>query len=298
VLLDTLLRDLDADAITLCDLALREGLVLDYIQKNRAHIRTVNRIPDVRRRSVIELAERCNYAEAHAQQVARLALSLFDQTRARHGLGAREREWLEYAALLHDAGMHISYEDHHRHSAYLIRNGGLRGFEPHEVEVIALTARYHRLSQPKKSHAEFGALPKKQRKTVKMLAAMLRLAEGLDRSHDQLARNLEMHDRNGQLMVELTMSGDAELELWAAARHAKPLARQLGRRLRFAALSPAYDSERMDTDTPPHAEQPDHAPHLPRPSLRRRGHRRVGQDDAARAAGEVARGVGPSRLRH
>ena len=74
---------------------------------------------------------------AEVEHVARLALAIFDQTRAIHGLTDREREWLEYAALMHDLGSHISYARHHRHSYYLIKNGDLRGFEPEEIEVIA-----------------------------------------------------------------------------------------------------------------------------------------------------------------
>ncbi|MCY4121340.1 MAG: Ppx/GppA phosphatase family protein, partial [Acidobacteria bacterium] len=127
VLICTMLRLLGARELTLCDLALREGLALDYIHRNRAHIAKVEQYPDVRRRSVIELAERCNYSEPHARQVMRMALSLFDQTSAIHGLATREREWLEYAALLHDIGVHISYSRHHKHSYYLIKNGDLRG---------------------------------------------------------------------------------------------------------------------------------------------------------------------------
>ena len=75
--------------------------------------------------------------------------TIFDQTRSVHGLGDRERDWLEYGALLHDIGVHISYERHHRHSYYLIKNGDLRGFDPEEIEIIALIARYHR-----QAHAE------------------------------------------------------------------------------------------------------------------------------------------------
>ncbi len=116
VLFDTIVRRLGADEFTLCDLALREGLVLDYIRRNSARIRKVERYPDVRRRSVIELGERCRYWSEHAQQVARIALNIFDQTRSVHGLTDTEREWLEYGSLLHDIGVHISYERHHRHS--------------------------------------------------------------------------------------------------------------------------------------------------------------------------------------
>jgi exopolyphosphatase/guanosine-5'-triphosphate,3'-diphosphate pyrophosphatase len=99
ILVDTIVRRLGAASLTLCDLSLREGLVLDYITRHRKEIVQANRYPDVRRRSVVELAERCNYWPEHAQQVARLAVALFDHTRGVHGLTDREREWLEYAAL-------------------------------------------------------------------------------------------------------------------------------------------------------------------------------------------------------
>jgi len=233
VLLDLVLRRLGASEITLCDLALREGLVLDYIHRNSATIRKIERYPDVRRRSVIELGERCGYSPAHARHVAELALAVFDQTRAVHKLGDREREWLEYGALLHDAGVHISYERHHRHSYYLIKNGELRGFDPQEIEIIALLARYHRQATPKKSHEGYGLLKGGLRKTVKTLAAMLRLAEGLDRSHAQVVTALDVVPHGNEYRIRLRAAGDAELELWAAHRHAGPLEDVLRRPLRF-----------------------------------------------------------------
>src|SRR5205085_12495715 len=102
ILVDTVLRRIDASEIALCDLSLREGLILDYIARHRKEIAQADRYPDARRRSVIELGERCNYWPEHSQQVARLSVALFDQTRAVHGLTDREREWLEFAAILHD----------------------------------------------------------------------------------------------------------------------------------------------------------------------------------------------------
>src|SRR5581483_2839135 len=95
VLIDTILRRLGAHEITLCDLSLREGIVLDYIARHRKEIADAERYPDVRRRSVVELAERCNYVPEHAQHLTRLALRLFDATRGIHALTDREREWLE-----------------------------------------------------------------------------------------------------------------------------------------------------------------------------------------------------------
>jgi exopolyphosphatase / guanosine-5'-triphosphate,3'-diphosphate pyrophosphatase len=222
VLIDTIIRRLGAEELTLCDLALREGLVLDYISSNKRQIAQIDRIPDVRRRSTIELAERCNYYSDHAQQVARLALALFDQTRAIHGLTDREREWLEYAAIMHDLGVHISYPRHHRHSYYLIKNGDLRGFHPDEIEVMALIARYHRSGTPKKSHEEYAQLPAALRRTVRLLSSIVRVAESLDRSHAQVVSGLELRDRGEDILLQLHTTNDAELELWAALRHAKP----------------------------------------------------------------------------
>lgn len=273
VLLDTILRRLGTADLTLCDLALREGLVLDYIHRNTARIRKIERYPDVRRRSVVELAERCGYWAEHAQQVARLALSMFDQTRSVHGLAPREREWLEYAALLHDVGVHISYNRHHRHSYYLIKNGDLRGFEPQEIEAIALVARYHRQGTPKKSHEGYGDLGGTLRATVRVLSAIVRLAEGLDRSHAQALAGIDLLPRGEDYLARLRTRGDAELELWAAHRHVAPLERELDSPIRFEVAGADHKEQ------PPHAEQPDHAARVPRKAVRGRRDRRVRKND-------------------
>ena len=278
ILLDEIVRRLGAADLTLCDLSLREGLVLDYIARHRKEIVQADRYPDVRRRSVFELAERCNYWPEHAQQIARLAVALFDQTRAIHGLTDRERELLEYASILHDIGVHISYERHHKHSYYLIRNGHLRGFEPAEIETIALTARYHRQATPKRRHDGFADLKRRSRRTVRALAAILRLAESLDRSHSQVVAGLELHDRGDDDLLQIRATGDAELELWSAARHAVPFERLTGKPLRIES-------------THTYAEQPHGAARVlgeavhPREA---RGDRRPREDHAADAPREVA----------
>jgi exopolyphosphatase / guanosine-5'-triphosphate,3'-diphosphate pyrophosphatase len=285
VLLDTILRGLGASDLTLCDLALREGLVLDYVRRNSAKIRKIERYPDVRRRSVVELGERCGYWPEHAQQVARLALSIFDQTRSVHGLGDREREWLEFAAILHDVGVHISYDRHHRHSYYLIKNGDLRGFDPKEIEIIALVARYHRQATPKKSHDGYGDLDGTLRATVRVLSAIVRLAEGLDRSHAQALAGIDLFPRGDDYVARLRAGGDAELELWAAHRHVAPLERALDKPIRFEIAAPADKDDKRDA---PDAEQSDHAARVSRKAVRGRRHRRVGKNDAARAARKMA----------
>jgi exopolyphosphatase/guanosine-5'-triphosphate,3'-diphosphate pyrophosphatase len=286
ILLDEALRRLDAEEITLCDLSLREGLILDYIARHRKEIAQADRYPDVRRRSVFELADRCNFWPEHSQQVARLAMALFEETRAIHGLTDKEREWLEYAAILHDIGVHISYERHHKHSYYLIKNGHLRGFEPEEIEAIGLIARYHRQATPKRNHEGFADLNRRSRRAVRTLAAILRLAESLDRSHAQSVAGLELHDRGDDDLLRLRTSGDAELELWAAARHAAPFERMTGKPLRIEVSRHTY------------AEHPDATSRVPWQTVRRRGNRRVGQNDATRPAGEVVERGGAPRVRH
>jgi exopolyphosphatase/guanosine-5'-triphosphate,3'-diphosphate pyrophosphatase len=290
ILLGTIMERLGADDLTLCDLSLREGLVLDYIVRHRKEIAQADRYPDVRRRSIVELAERCNYWREHAQQIARLAGVLFDRTRSIHGLTDREREWLEYASLLHDIGVHISYEGHHKHSYYLIKNGDLRGFEPEEIEIIALVARYHRRATPKARHEGYRRLPKGIRAIVGTLAAILRLAESLDRSHSQSISSIDLHDRGEDALLQLRTTGDAELEQWAANRQAGPFERLIGKPLRLEV------SKEASKDV--YVEQPHDAARVSRKTVRGGRNRRVGEDHAAGAVGEVADRRRSSRVRH
>jgi exopolyphosphatase/guanosine-5'-triphosphate,3'-diphosphate pyrophosphatase len=104
----------------------------------------------------------------------------------------------------------------------LIKNGDLRGFHPDEIEVMALVARYHRRGTPRRSHNEYAQLPAALRRTVRALASILRVAESLDRSHAQPISSLEVHDRGEDIVVTLHAAGDAELEVWATARHLEP----------------------------------------------------------------------------
>ena len=261
ILLDTILNQIGASELTLCDLALREGLALDYIHRNQVHIIKVAQYPDVRHRSVVELAERCNYSPEHAEQVGCLALSLFDQTRPAHSLRARERKWLEYASLLHDIGVHISYGRHHKHSYYLIKNGDLRGFEPEEVKVRALVARYHRRGLPKRAHRRYASLSQPLRHTVKVLSSLFRLSEGLDLSHQKSVESLEIIPGSQDCLVRIVPAGNTDLELWAARRSVASLERPLSRAIRFEVTN--------------HAKQPESTTRVPRQVVRGRRHRRL-----------------------
>ena len=217
------------DRITLCDAALREGLVLDYLESCAESIRQLDVVKDIRRHSVMELARRCGQNGPHPEHVAALALALFDQTAHLHHLGSEERRLLEYATILHDVGQHIDYERHEHHAAYIIRNCELRGFTQAEREIMALIARYHRKARPKRRDADFTAQPARWRRTIRVLAGILRLADGLDRSHHQLVTGLRVEDTGTALAVQVTARGDAELEVWGAHRKATLMERVLHR---------------------------------------------------------------------
>jgi exopolyphosphatase/guanosine-5'-triphosphate,3'-diphosphate pyrophosphatase len=236
VVLDTVLRRLGIEELVLCEWALREGILLDYIHRHPRTLARAEAYPDVRRRSVMALAERCQYEEAHARHTAELSLQLFDATRARHGLSDAERSLLEYAALLHDIGHHISYPGHHKHTYYLIKNGDLRGFHPAEIEVVANVARYHRRGHPRRKHPGYGDLPRAARRVVRVLAGFLRVADALDRSHKQVVRRLRVSQRQEVLRLQAEARGDCELELWGVGGRTALLEEELGLTLKIEAV--------------------------------------------------------------
>jgi len=205
--------------LTISDKAIREGLIYDFIERHMEGIRAEQEIPNLRRRHVMLLARRCRYPETHSHHVAQLAMTLFDQTQAIHQLGAREREWLEFAAVLHDIGYVINAHEHHKHSYYLIKHGDLVGLTAEEIEVIANVARYHRRAVPQTKHAPFKLLPTFLRRTVEILSGFLRLADGLDRSHFSIVRSLHLICEP-TMLLHLQCTGDAALEVWAAQSRA------------------------------------------------------------------------------
>lgn len=232
LLLEKLLRMTGARSITPVEKALREGLVIDYVEKNRDRLQLLEEHRSPRERSVFELARRSSYDRAHSLHVMRLARELFDQLRSVHGLKPRDRELLEYAAVLHDVGQSISFERHHKHSYYLIRNADLRGFDPDEIEVMALVARYHRKGTPCTRHGAFRQLDSDRRRAVCGLSALLRVADALDRSHFRVCAHVTTRITSREVRLRVLTIGDAEIEVWAAARKGDLFEETFGRRLR------------------------------------------------------------------
>jgi len=241
-LADYVMREVGAKEMVACTWALREGVMLDFIARHRKGIEEIERFADPRRRSINRFARHLGAAEGdageHGRHVARLALRLFDQLQDDLGLSAEAREWLEFAAMLHDIGHHIDHKNHQRHSYYLITNGELLGFRREEVEIIGQTARYHRKAVPKDSDEEYRALSSSDRQTVRALSALLRIADGLDRSHYGVVHDVTVARRGDRVTLQLVTAGeDVELEVWEARGRAELLEKLLGQDIEFRVVA-------------------------------------------------------------
>lgn len=222
--------------LVLAPWALREGVILTELARRDPWPSAAPPDGPRQRRAVLDFARRHTWDEAHARQVTTLALSLFDQTSALHGLGPAERGLLEVAGLLHDVGYAISQSNHHKHSLYLIRNADLDGFGARERDLVANIARYHRKALPADRHAEYMALDDDDRTLVQRLAALLRLADGLDADHFQVVEAATVVDRGDHLRLELRARDVPDLAMWAAERNGDLFELEFGRHIEPVAV--------------------------------------------------------------
>lgn len=235
MLADVLLKDLEIERLRISPNALREGMVEDFIRTNSKRLRWGAPFGDVRRRTVNELGFRFRWDLKHVHQVAALALQLFDATTSLHRLGLRERELLEYAALLHDIGYHISRSSHHKHSLYLIKQADWQGFVPEEIDIMAHVARYHRGSLPRRKHTTFQRLPAETRDVIEKLAAFLRIAEGLERSHYQNVTHIRTRLTERRFEIILSTKADPQMEIWGGRRGTDLFEKVFDRKVRLTA---------------------------------------------------------------
>jgi exopolyphosphatase / guanosine-5'-triphosphate,3'-diphosphate pyrophosphatase len=222
------------EQLVLAPWALREGVILRELDRRDQGPPEPPDSPR-RRRAVLDFARRHAWDEAHCRRVTTLALSLFDQTCALHELGPAERGLLEVAGLLHDVGYAVSHAAHHKHSLYLIGNADLDGFTPRERALVANVARYHRKALPADRHGEYMALDDHDRTLVRRLAALLRLADGLDADHFQVVEAVTVVDRGDHLRLELRARDLPDLDMWAAERNGDLFELEFGRRVELEA---------------------------------------------------------------
>lgn len=249
VLVETM-KSLAADEITVCGSALREGVVVDRFLQTGWLDAGLEHHRDPRSDSVHALLDKYKASVEHADKVARLSQEIFTQTRGvLHDYELEAGHLLWSAAMLHDIGTFIGRNGHHKHSYYLIRNGGLLGHSEEEVLLIALIARYHRGSEPKDAHEGFNLLGPNQRELVADMAALLRLAEALDRAHRQVVEHVQMEfslggrGRNDRPEVTLHLSlkpgENCYPEIWALKEKKSFFEQRFGVKLTVDVREPA-----------------------------------------------------------
>jgi len=219
IILEQSFKHLHIKEMVVSEYALREGIILDTIEK-WYNVQDFHTLDNIRYKSVLHLAETFRYEKEHSHQVAKLALRMFDQLQSLHKLGRLQREFLEAAALLHEIGIFISHSNHHRHAHYLIRNSELLGYTDNEKEIIGNIARYHRKSHPKPKHEGFAQLNSEDQHVVRILSGILRIADGLDRTHQSLVKDVRVRHSGKKIVLTLQKSRgkNIEMEVWGAER--------------------------------------------------------------------------------
>jgi exopolyphosphatase / guanosine-5'-triphosphate,3'-diphosphate pyrophosphatase len=209
---------LELDYVFVSGRGLRDGLMVDMLRKSYpAYIGAWTEEAN-RSESVEEVGEKYNYDKTHSQQVARLALSLFEQMRDLHGLPDRYSSILHAAAMLHDIGLFIAYPKHHKHSYYLIKSSGPNSFDAIELDIIANIARYHRKSHPSPKHLPFSQLSTVQQDVVRKLSAILRVADALDYGRQSRIREIQVKTRPEKVLeIRLGGTGDMADEIRSAS---------------------------------------------------------------------------------
>ncbi len=208
---------------------LKEGIMLDLMDEivgKEDHALQMDRKISA---GALAVGRRYQFDEQHSMHVSKIALSLFDQLREVHGLGPELRPLLLVAAILHDIGMFVSREKHHKHSHYLIRNSDIPGFAVRQLHLAADIARYHRKSEPALRHESFAALSKADRRIVEALTAILRLADALDREHLQNVTSVKVTIDPRTIVLRPTGKGDLLLEQWALRNRSKLFSRLFNR---------------------------------------------------------------------
>jgi len=203
------------DQIHVPHVGVKEGILQDLLESLSVKTDPRDRKERLVREGSLSLGRRFQFDEEHGAHVAKLALSLFDQTQAEHGLGDAERAILQAAAILHDVGRFVDDRKHHKHSYYLISQSELPGLSEIETEIVAQVGRYHRRKEPTIKHEPFARLSVEDRERVLRLSAILRVADALDREHRQVVRAVTVDRKAGKTALELKGSGDFALEEWS-----------------------------------------------------------------------------------
>lgn len=237
VLLVQLLEMAKVSEITLCDASLREGMILDYVERHSQEVITFPEPENLRYRKAAYLVYKYESDWEENAHVANLALQIFDQTRKLHEYGDFEREILEFAALLHDIGQFISFRQHHKNSRYILKQTDPRGFTDEEMLLIRHLVRYHCKAEPTKKHKKFKKLDKPHRRIIKVLSGILRIAVALNKTKNQRVKEILCNVSPEKLEINVSGADNLEVEIWAAQRISNVLAKALKRRVKIQKMS-------------------------------------------------------------
>lgn len=264
--IDELLGFMGANSVFVHEGGIRDGLLLSMVgpQSDPGVFREANPLRSVRR-----FAKACNYEAAHSNHVTGLALRIFDQVGSQQSalglddrevgtrFGERDRLLLEAAAILHDVGYLINYASHHKHSYHLIVHAELPGFTSREVQVIANVARYHRAAEPKAAHRNYAALSEADRRLVRALAAILRIADGLDRTHMQQVENLSVRFDGRAALIDVRAAQEPAVDIWGAVRKSRLFERVFGMQVHIEWRKP-----NSSASVPASSDSPNSVPRL------------------------------------
>lgn len=219
VVLQKIVKLADVDEVLIPNVGLKDGLLVDMIQELYGEKKHAYR--DQVLSSALQIGRKYMFDEQHGTMTATFSVKLFDETKTLHNLNLEYRLLLEVAALLHDIGMFINVNDHHKHTQYLLMATPVIGLNQSQMAIVANVARYHRKSFPKVAHETFRVLSSKERVVVSKLAALLRLGDAMDNEHASKVTNIEVEYKKPKILIRLKGEGDMLLEKWALANKAE-----------------------------------------------------------------------------
>jgi exopolyphosphatase/guanosine-5'-triphosphate,3'-diphosphate pyrophosphatase len=219
-IVDRIMDRFEINTVQVHSRGVRDGLLLSMIDHSLGASAEKSRDRDA---ELERLAASCGCELAHGRHVARLAGSMFAQLAAPYEFNPLDRPLLEAAARLQDVGYLINYDQHHKHSYHLILHSRLEGFQPHELELIANVARYHRGADPKRKHANFRQLSSSDRQRVRQMSAILRVGGGLDRSNSQQVSDVhvELGGEEKEMTLRVAAPQFPEVDIWGARKRSK-----------------------------------------------------------------------------
>ncbi|HUL17558.1 MAG TPA: Ppx/GppA phosphatase family protein [Terriglobales bacterium] len=237
----TLGRYLNVDSLTIPGVGIREGLIREIVRDafSRKEPHRYNAAARQLLLGARSFARRLEQDQRHAEHVRELSLQLFDRLQPVHHLPPESRVLLDAGALLHDVGHTVSHKGHHKHGEYLTMNGDIPGLEGRERAIVAAAVRYHnRKAEPASHHVSYSFLNNGDRHLALRLAAILRIAEGLDHSHRQRVTSLTASFQRGAVAVQVAARGDVAEDLRDATRCAELFEKEFHVRLYFRLVAP------------------------------------------------------------